>query len=208
MYIFNALSLLIILHLLYVNHFFLFISFYWQTKKSGSESSRQNSYRSSSNLSSKNEKVKNSMKKVESLKELSDPEERNSSRSSVFSSTSSIVTSSSSSSCTSISQKKRSSSLDLQQSNTNKKSKKRDVDNSWNNNPTIGMCTIVCCLVALILWGKVVAILACTTIWVFFVPRRVTLPVNDVDSEVDSEEHKKRVIMEGLLERNNRPRLV
>ncbi|KAL2476157.1 Uncharacterized protein Adt_36893 [Abeliophyllum distichum] len=187
------------------------------TKKFGSKSCRQNSFRSSSNLSSKTEKVINSMKKTASYKEFSVPEEilsTNSNRSSLFSPSSSSTVTSSSSSCASItcnsrlaSEIKPSSSLDLKQSNTNKKSKKRDVNNCWNSSPTIGMCTIVACLVALIFWGKVVAILICTTTWLFFVPGRIPhldSPVNDVDSD----EYKKRVIMEGLLKRSNRPRVV
>uniref|UniRef100_A0A5B6YXT8 Uncharacterized protein n=1 Tax=Davidia involucrata TaxID=16924 RepID=A0A5B6YXT8_DAVIN len=69
----------------------------------------------------------------------------------------------------------------------------------------IGLCLLLICLFVLIFWGRLCAII-CTLTWLFFAPSRskgVDSPENGVDrSEIDSEEHKKRVIMEGLLERN------
>ncbi|PSS16223.1 hypothetical protein CEY00_Acc13720 [Actinidia chinensis var. chinensis] len=71
----------------------------------------------------------------------------------------------------------------------------------------VGLCLLIVSLLVLIVWGKVCAIL-CTSTWFFLVPRgirKVGSPVNVVDlPEIDSESegYKKRVIMEGLLQRN------
>ncbi|KAI8552687.1 hypothetical protein RHMOL_Rhmol06G0286000 [Rhododendron molle] len=78
------------------------------------------------------------------------------------------------------------------------------------SSPTIGFCVLLVCLVVLTFWGRVVAIL-CTSMFLFLVRRRIErspsvdstvngidLPVNDVDTKA----YKKKVIMEGLLERN------
>ncbi|KAL8046489.1 hypothetical protein ABFX02_08G180800 [Erythranthe guttata] len=74
-------------------------------------------------------------------------------------------------------------------------------------NPSLDqMCIFLVCLGALVFWGKVFAIVTCTSTWLFVYPghrfQRVDSPVNDVSTIVDSEEYKKRVVMEGLLERN------
>jgi hypothetical protein len=70
----------------------------------------------------------------------------------------------------------------------------------------------------MIFWGRFCAIL-CTSAWLYFIPRfRDSVVVVDVDDDhhddakmksknvvdLDSEEYKKKVIMEGLLGRNNR----
>ncbi|GFZ06605.1 hypothetical protein Acr_18g0007750 [Actinidia rufa] len=71
----------------------------------------------------------------------------------------------------------------------------------------VGLCLLLVSLLVLIVWGKVCAIL-CTSTWFFLVPRgirKVGSAVNLVDlPEIDSESegYKKRVIMEGLLQRN------
>ncbi|KAL7143257.1 hypothetical protein ABFS83_08G180100 [Erythranthe nasuta] len=74
-------------------------------------------------------------------------------------------------------------------------------------NPSLDqMCIFLVCLGALVFWGKVFAIVTCTSTWLFVYPghrfQRVDSPVNDVSNIVDSEGYKKRVVMEGLLERN------
>ncbi|KAL7103550.1 hypothetical protein ACP275_08G186700 [Erythranthe tilingii] len=74
-------------------------------------------------------------------------------------------------------------------------------------NPSLDqMCIFLVCLGALVFWGKVFAIVTCTSTWLFVYPghrfQRVDSPVNDISNIVDSEEYKKRVVMEGLLERN------
>ncbi|KAF7139893.1 hypothetical protein RHSIM_Rhsim06G0192100 [Rhododendron simsii] len=78
------------------------------------------------------------------------------------------------------------------------------------SSPTVGFCVLLVCLVVLTFWGRVVAIL-CTSMFLFLVRRRiershsVDLPVNGIDlpvNDVDSEAYKKKVIMEGLLDRN------
>ncbi|KAL9160151.1 hypothetical protein ABFS82_08G181400 [Erythranthe guttata] len=74
-------------------------------------------------------------------------------------------------------------------------------------NPSLDqMCIFLVWLGALVFWGKVFAIVTCTSTWLFVYPghrfQRVDSSVNDVSNIVDSEEYKKRVVMEGLLERN------
>ncbi|KAK7848089.1 uncharacterized protein LOC111995103 [Quercus suber] len=67
----------------------------------------------------------------------------------------------------------------------------------------IGFCLPLICLLVLIFWGKIFAIL-CTSMGFFMVrwSSRCALPEDGIkSSEFDSDEHKKKVIMEGLLKR-------
>lgn len=67
----------------------------------------------------------------------------------------------------------------------------------------IGFCLPLICLLVLIFWGKIFAIL-CTSMGFFMVrwSSRSALPEDGIkSSEIDSDEHKK-VIMEGLLKRD------
>ncbi|KAF5728004.1 hypothetical protein HS088_TW21G00146 [Tripterygium wilfordii] len=66
-----------------------------------------------------------------------------------------------------------------------------------------GLCFVVFSLVVLVFWGKVCAIF-CTSTWLFFVPcRSIRSDSRNGDSlEFDSEQYKKKIIMEGLLDRN------
>lgn len=66
---------------------------------------------------------------------------------------------------------------------------------------TIGLCLLLISLLVLVFWGKICAIF-CTSIWLFFGPRRIKPVILAGSVNMDSEEYKKRVIMEGLLERN------
>lgn len=68
----------------------------------------------------------------------------------------------------------------------------------------IGLCLPIISLLALICWGKVFAIF-CTSMGFFLVSWRCRcdLPEDGIKSlEFDSNEYKKRIIMEGLLKRN------
>ncbi|KAF7827869.1 Transmembrane protein [Senna tora] len=80
----------------------------------------------------------------------------------------------------------------------------------------MGMCMLVVTLVIMIVWGRLCAIL-CTSAWLYFVPRfnkTTAHEGNDVvinntqnskeEDYLDSEVYKKRVVLEGLLERNHR----
>lgn len=94
--------------------------------------------------------------------------------------------------------------------------KNRQNAGGWYD-PIVGMSVLVVTLVIMVFWGRFCAIL-CTSAWLYFIPRfrkRGVVNVNDeeeaktklktdVDLDLDSEEYKKRVIMEGLLGRNNR----
>ncbi|KAL2247555.1 UNVERIFIED_CONTAM: hypothetical protein Sindi_2607800 [Sesamum indicum] len=74
-------------------------------------------------------------------------------------------------------------------------------------NHILEMCVLLACLIALVFCGKALAIMTCTSTWLLIgsgcqgrMGRAVdSLENNDV---LDSEEHKKMVIMKGLLERN------
>ncbi|KAL3821558.1 hypothetical protein ACJIZ3_007463 [Penstemon smallii] len=195
-------------------------------KKIRSKKSKQEKpCRSSSDLSSKSENSITYVKKNSSLKNFSDPEEifrTDSNRFSLFSSSNSSTTtpSSRSSSISSRSESERigrSTSLNSKQMNliNNKpqylNTMKKDL--SWSkcdlNITRSGMCIFVACLGALVVWGKVFAIMICTSTWLFFAPgRRVKRMESIVCERFDSEEYKKKVIMEGLLERNRRPRVL
>ncbi|KAK3422010.1 hypothetical protein EUGRSUZ_G02576 [Eucalyptus grandis] len=74
----------------------------------------------------------------------------------------------------------------------------------------VGMSIIMVTLVIMILWGRLCAIL-CTAVWFYFIPQlrwwlASERPVkgDGPDPDLNSEEHKKRVVLEGLLERPRR----
>lgn len=170
-------------------------------KKLLGKKSRKNSFRSNSDLSSKNEKtVEKSVSYKDSLncKEIF---RTNSSHSSLFSSnpssrstsisSNSFASSINSSQSRSLSQIKRSSSFDYENLNINKQ--------KGFNESYAGICIFLVSLFSLVILGKVFAILTCTSSCLFFGPRlRVESPVKDIYTDVQ----KKRVIMEGMLERN------
>ncbi|KAI4304926.1 hypothetical protein MLD38_040383 [Melastoma candidum] len=90
---------------------------------------------------------------------------------------------------------------------------RRDADNRLD--PMVGMSIVLVTLIVMVFWGHVCAIL-CTAAWFYVIPR-LRWPPSDRDvskeglesawGEVDlsSEDNKKRVVLEGLLERNRRP---
>lgn len=69
--------------------------------------------------------------------------------------------------------------------------------------PTLEICVLMVCLFALI-WGKAFAVVTCTSAWLFFAPSRRSPKLRRAGSYevLDSEEYKKRVMMEGWLERD------
>ncbi|GMJ13006.1 hypothetical protein like AT5G08240 [Hibiscus trionum] len=73
--------------------------------------------------------------------------------------------------------------------------------------PVMGLFVITVTLVIMLFWGRLCAIL-CTSAWFYFRPRTVindndTKNITDSsDSDLNSEEYKKRIVLEGLLERN------
>lgn len=78
-----------------------------------------------------------------------------------------------------------------------------------NFNSIIGMSILMVTLLIMLFWGKVCAIV-CTCAWLYFLPR--FRPENEViitrkvagDVDRNSEEYKKKVVLEGFLERNHR----
>lgn len=76
--------------------------------------------------------------------------------------------------------------------------------------PVIGLSVIMVALIIMLLWGRFCAIL-CTSAWFYFVPRlRNVTKSDDVvgknpnSHDYNSEEYKKKVVLEGFLERNHR----
>lgn len=81
-----------------------------------------------------------------------------------------------------------------------------------DSNSVIGLSVIVVILVLMLFLGKMYAIL-CTSAWFYMIPRLRTAVDSNVtvnkglDSNMpdfNSDEHKKRVVLEGLLQRNQR----
>ncbi|KAI4328644.1 hypothetical protein L6164_020980 [Bauhinia variegata] len=79
-----------------------------------------------------------------------------------------------------------------------------------SSHPMVGMSVIMVTLIIMILWGRLCAILS-TAAWLYYIPRfrttvendRKNLTANPIDMDVDSKVYKKKVILEGLLERNH-----
>ncbi|KAJ8759381.1 hypothetical protein K2173_006901 [Erythroxylum novogranatense] len=80
-----------------------------------------------------------------------------------------------------------------------------------SSDPMVGVSIITVTLLLMLLCGRVCAVL-CTCAWFYFVPRLRTVvdpldcdrKIGSIEPDLDSEEHKKRVVLEGLLERNHR----
>ncbi|XP_024019854.1 uncharacterized protein At5g23160 [Morus notabilis] len=77
--------------------------------------------------------------------------------------------------------------------------------------PVVGMSIVLVTLVIMIVWGRLCAIL-CTSAWLYFVPRLSSaVDVGGVlgrprGLDLGSEENKKKVVLDGFLERNNNHR--
>ncbi|XP_030551002.2 uncharacterized protein At5g23160-like [Rhodamnia argentea] len=90
------------------------------------------------------------------------------------------------------------------QSSALEDSKERRPSSSDNS----AVCLLLLTLLVLVLWGKVCAII-CTSTWLLFVPRwsttKCTKPSSEENggdySNMDSAEYKKKIILEGLLQR-------
>ncbi|KAK4263077.1 hypothetical protein QN277_028551 [Acacia crassicarpa] len=84
-----------------------------------------------------------------------------------------------------------------------------------SNDSAFGWSAVLVTLVILIVWGRLCAI-PCTSAWLYWFPRIRKATKNDTtknsnnvvskDLDLDSEAYKKKVILEGLLERNHRVR--
>lgn len=84
----------------------------------------------------------------------------------------------------------------------------RDLD------PVLGISVVMVALIITVLWGRLCAVL-CTCAWLYLIP--LLRPMGRLDggegadpepdpnwSDLSYEEHKKKVVLEGLLERNRR----
>lgn len=75
----------------------------------------------------------------------------------------------------------------------------------------MGVSIIMVTLVIMLVWGRLCAIL-CTSAWFYFRSRYRTInnnndtksTVNSDESDLNSKEYKKKIVLEGLLERNHR----
>ncbi|MBA0682798.1 hypothetical protein Goari_024491 [Gossypium aridum] len=75
----------------------------------------------------------------------------------------------------------------------------------------MGLSIIMVILVIMLVWGRVCAIL-CTSAWFYFRSRYRTInndndiesTANSNESDLNSKEYKKKIVLEGLLERNHR----
>ncbi|XP_060184645.1 uncharacterized protein At5g23160 [Lycium barbarum] len=84
--------------------------------------------------------------------------------------------------------------------------------NNGNFDPIIGMSILMVTLLIMLFWGKACAII-CTCAWFYFLPR-FRQPENEAiitgkigvagGIDLNSEEYKKKVVLEGFLERNHR----
>lgn len=92
------------------------------------------------------------------------------------------------------------------------RSGKTRIYNSYDT--AFGLSVVLVTLVILIVWGRLCAIL-CTSAWFYLFPRIRRVSENDIiknmnkasnDLYLDSVVYKKKVILEGLLERNRRVR--
>ncbi|KAL0362736.1 UNVERIFIED_CONTAM: tRNA (guanine(37)-N1)-methyltransferase 1 [Sesamum calycinum] len=173
-------------------------------RKFRSKRYRRDSCRSGSNPSPKTKKQTSPTHKKSFYKGFSDDNEESFDGQSLFSSTppssASSVTSDSSSGSERINGP---ASLDSRPTRTDNRHTKR-ADSKCSCNIAAGMFVLLVCLVALIFWGKIFAIVICILTWLFSAPSCGSQdggwPVNG--NVVDSEEYKKRVIMEGFLQRN------
>ncbi|KAJ8759915.1 hypothetical protein K2173_010061 [Erythroxylum novogranatense] len=76
---------------------------------------------------------------------------------------------------------------------------------SRSSDPMVGVSIITVTLLLMLLCGRVCAVL-CTCAWFYFVPRLRTVvdpldcdrKIGSIEPDLDSEEHKKRVVLEGL----------
>lgn len=86
--------------------------------------------------------------------------------------------------------------------------KENDRPNGKKLDPLVGMSIVVMTLMIMLLWGKLCAIL-CASAWFYFVPRLrseddVKNGLIQREFNLDSEDYKKRVVLEGFLERKRR----
>ncbi|KAM3338923.1 hypothetical protein P3S68_031009 [Capsicum galapagoense] len=97
----------------------------------------------------------------------------------------------------------------------NEKSDQRHVHVSNNDNfdSIIGMSILMVTLLIMLFWGKACAIV-CTCAWFYFIPRfrheKEEMDAGKIgggagdDIDMDSEEYKRKVVLDGLLKRNHR----
>lgn len=86
-----------------------------------------------------------------------------------------------------------------------------DTDNGGTTqgkvDPIVGMSIMMGTLAIMLIWGKTCAIL-CTCAWLYMVPRlRIKESIrsnSDGNLDFESEEYKKKVVLEGLLQRDRR----
>lgn len=85
-----------------------------------------------------------------------------------------------------------------------------DVDNGGENqgklDPIVGMSIMLGTLAIMLIWGKLCAII-CTCAWLYMVPRlriKESIRLSSSSLDFESVEYKKKVVLEGLLQRDRR----
>ncbi|KAF8409383.1 hypothetical protein HHK36_005458 [Tetracentron sinense] len=189
-------------------------------KKTRNKKDQQNSsYRSKCNLSAKNDKISDVTDEESVHRKLEDDDRKTVPTGSSQSSSSSFSSSCSSSvaSTSQISESKNSRSLSERKKSCRSNSFEPKQNNSvqeLGQKPKkmvagyySGLYLLLISLSVMVFWGRVCAVL-CTATWLYFVSRWDSgdeQPENVIKSpEINSREYKKKVIMEGLLERNHR----
>lgn len=91
----------------------------------------------------------------------------------------------------------------------------RETDGRFD--PIFGVSIVMVTLVIMLVWGKLCAIL-CTSAWLFMVPRLIRRAMdsnvvvenglNSGERDLNSEDYKKKVVLEGLLQRNRRSTVI
>ncbi|XP_051152108.1 uncharacterized protein LOC127266060 [Andrographis paniculata] len=111
----------------------------------------------------------------------------------------SLFSSSKSSFCSSLSSSSNSSSSFSNPTAVDRRANNPGTKSACRHNP--GICIVIICLAAVVLWGKACAIVVCTSACLLTAaePARTAAIWSNVAAE--SREYKKRVIMEGLLQR-------
>ncbi|XP_075089168.1 uncharacterized protein LOC142170735 [Nicotiana tabacum] len=92
---------------------------------------------------------------------------------------------------------------------TNRDKVDEEKDTTFNKghfDSVIGMSILMVTLIIMLFWGKFCAIV-CTSAWFYFLPRfraKNELVINGGNLDVNSKEYKKKVVLNGFLERNHR----
>ncbi|XVE80239.1 hypothetical protein DITRI_Ditri14bG0123700 [Diplodiscus trichospermus] len=178
-------------------------------KKMRNQKSRQKLHRNHNRDKSKPTQIFYS-KSVNNISSMNTDHNQSTSSSTSSSSLFSTSTTTNSLSSSSASSTTASRCLSLSERNNMQAKVRNHGDGKGCNGLNVGICSILISLLVLVIWGKICAIF-CTSAWLFFAYRWNTIklvPSENIAAghrfvDIDTELYKKKVIMEGLLERNH-----